>query len=203
MGVLAIDCGKTGALCFHDGSYFHLYKMPYTADNEVDLLELTRITFQLPIDCIIIEEQTTFASDGRFGAFTMGLNYGRLLAWSERRCSAMVRVRPQQWQAYHGIAMKHDKAMTSAEKKRATKQAAFQRLKEINETVASSCIGSKGGLLDGLVDAALIAIWGQNERNVSYFPSATGLGCFADVSLSSTPKGSKGRQGSKRSGGKR
>jgi hypothetical protein len=203
MGVLAIDCGKTGALCFHDGSYFHHWHMPYTPDNEVDLLELSRITYQLPIETIIIEEQTSFASDGRFGAFTMGLNYGRLLAWAEKRCSHLCRVRPQVWQAYHGIQVKHPKEATSAEKKRATKLAAYNHLKKLHPQIAERCLGKRGGLLDGLVDAILIAIWGYNERGHSYLPTSTGFGCFPHPELTNTPKGAKGRQRSSRSGGKR
>ena len=203
MGVLAIDCGKQGALCFHDGSYFHFWPIAYTPDNEVDLLELSRITFQLPIETIIIEEQTSFASDGRFGAFTMGLNYGRLLAFSEKRCSGMVRVRPQVWQAYHGIQVKHDKQASSAEKKRATKLAAYEHLKRLHPQVAERCIGKRGGLLDGFVDAILIAIWGFNERGHSYLPTFNGLGCFPNPKLTGTQKGAKGGQRSSRSGGKR
>jgi hypothetical protein len=202
MGVLGIDCGKTGALCFHDGSFFRFYDLPYR-DGEVDILELNRLTFQLPLDCIIIEEQSTFASDGRLGAFTMGLNYGRILAWAESRCSNLCRVRPQVWQKSLGIALKHEKGTTNTERKKATKAAAFATLQAMHPQTAEFCVGPRGGIKDGIVDAILISIWGYNELRNSYWPTRSGIGCFSDVVLAATPKGSKGRQGSKRSGGKR
>ena len=202
MGVLGIDPGKTGALAFYDGTYTKVFPLPY-AHGEVDILELNKITFMLPLDCIVIEEQTSFASDGRFGAFTMGINYGRLLAWSEHRCSQLCRVRPQVWQKAHGISLKHDKGTPAAQKKAATKAAALERLKSLNPAVADQTTGPRGGNRDGCVDSILIAMWGHNELRRSFFPSRNGVGCWPDVSLSSTPKGAKGGQRSKRSGGKR
>lgn len=202
MGVLGIDCGKSGALAFYDGHHVRFWQMPLK-DGEIDILELNKITFMLPLDCIIVEEQTSFASDGRFGAFTMGINYGRLLAWAEHRCSQLCRVRPQVWQKSFGIALKHDKGTSQHDRKKATKQAALDALVGINPLLAEQTFGPRGGSRDGIVDAILIAMWGQNELRKSYWPSRSGLGCFSDVVLAATPKGSKGRQGSKRSGGKR
>jgi len=202
MGVLGIDCGKSGAISFFDGSFFRFYDLPYK-DGEVDIIQLNRLTFQIPLDCIIIEEQNTFASDGRVGAFTMGLNYGRLLAWAESRCSNLCRVPPRRWQIDLGINLKHPKGATSAEKKKATKAAAFETLKAMHPQVIEFTRGPRGGHKDGIVDAILISIWGHHELRNSYWPTRSGVGCFSDVVLAATPKGSKGRQGSKRSGGKR
>ncbi len=202
MGVLGIDCGKSGAIAYYDGQRTVFYAMPLT-DGEIDIIQLNKLTFMLPLDCIVIEEQTSFASDGRFGAFTMGLNYGRLLAWAEQRCSQLCRVRPQVWQKSFGIALKHDKTATSAERKRATKQAALDTLIRLNPKLAEQTTGPRGGNRDGLVDAILISIWGHNELRKSFWPSRSGLGAFADISLSVSPKGSKGSQRSKRSGGRR
>lgn len=202
MGVLGIDCGKTGAIAYHDGSLTKFYPMPLK-DGEIDITELSRLTFMLPLDCIIIEEQTSFATDGRFGAFTMGINYGRLLAWSEHRCSQLCRVRPQVWQKSFGIALKHEKGTNATQRKQATKRAALDTLRSINPELAEQTTGPRGGNRDGCVDAVLIAMWGHNELRRSFWPSKSGIGCFADVSLSSTPKGAKGSQRSKRSGGKR
>ena len=202
MGVLGIDCGKSGALAYYDGDRIKFWSMPLK-DGEIDIQELNKLTFMIPLECIVIEEQTSFASDGRFGAFTMGINYGRLLAWAEQRCSQLCRVRPQVWQKAHGIALKHEKGTSNTERKKATKQAALDRLRQLNPLLADQTTGPRGGTKDGLVDATLIAMWGHNELRKSYWPSRNGLRCFADVSLSSTPKGSKGTQRSKRSGGKR
>lgn len=202
MGVIGIDCGKSGAIAFTNGEHTKFYSMPLK-DGEIDLFELNKLTFMLPIQCIVIEEQTSFASDGRFGAFTMGINYGRLLAWAEQRCSQLCRVRPQVWQKWHGIALKHDKGTTNTERKKATKAAALERLRSLNPDLADQTTGPRGGTKDGLVDAILIAMWGHHELGRTYWPSRSGIGCFADVSLSSTPKGAKGGQRSRRSGGKR
>ena len=202
MGVLGIDPGKTGALAFYDGTYTKFFPLPYS-HGEVDIHELNKITFMLPLDCIVIEEQNTFASDGRYGVFTMGINYGRLLAWAQQRCSQLCRVRPQVWQKDHGISLKHEKGLSSAQKKQATKAAAMERLTSLNPQLAEQSVGPRGGHRDGIVDAILIAIWGHNELRRSFWPSRDGNGCFADVSLSSTPKGAKGGQRSRRSGGKR
>lgn len=202
MGVLGIDPGKTGALAFYDGTYTKVFPLPY-AHGEVDILELNRLTFGMPIDCIVIEEQNTFASDGRYGVFTMGINYGRLLAWAETRCSQLCRVRPQVWQQGHGLALKHEKDATPAQKKAATKAAAYNRLLSLNPILAEQTTGPRGGHKDGIVDAILIAIWGHNELRRSYWPSRNGLGCWPDVDLPKSPKGSKGSQRSSRSGGKR
>jgi hypothetical protein len=202
MGVLGIDCGKSGAICFHDGSFFRFYDLPYK-DGEVDIIELNRLTFQLPLECIIIEEQNTFSSDGRVGVFTMGVNYGRLLAWAEARCSQLCRVPPKTWQRALGINVKHPPNVSSAQKKKATKAAAFETLKTLQPRTAELVFGPRGGLKDGTVDAILISMWGYNELRISYWPSRNGVGCFEHVSLPSSPKGSKGSQRSKRSGGKR
>ena len=202
MGVLGIDCGKSGAIAFYDGAHTKFYSMPLK-DGEIDILELNKLTFMLPLDVIVIEEQTSFASDGRFGVFTMGLNYGRLLAWAEARCSQLCRVRPQVWQKSFGIALKHEKTATSAERKRATKQAALDTLIRLNPKLAEQTTGPRGGNRDGLVDAILISIWGHNELRRSYWPSRNGLGCWPDAELSSTGKGAKGRQGVARRTGKR
>lgn len=202
MGVLGIDPGKSGALAFYDGTYTKFFPLPFQ-HGEIDILELNKITFMLPLDCIVIEEQNTFASDGRYGVFTMGINYGRLLAWAEQRCSQLCRVRPQVWQQSHGISLKHEKGTPAAQKKAATKAAALARLKSLNPLLADQTTGPRGGNRDGIVDAILIAIWGHNELRRSFWPSRSGVGCFADAGLSSTPKGAKGGQRSKRSGGKR
>lgn len=202
MGVLGIDCGKSGALAYYDGDRVKFWSMPLK-DGEIDILELNKLTFMLPLDCIIIEEQTSFASDGRFGAFTMGINYGRLLAWAEQRCSQLCRVRPQVWQKWHGIALKHDKGTSNTERKKATKAAAMERLISLNPDLADQTTGPRGGNRDGIVDAILIAMWGHYELGRSFYPSRNGLGCWPDVSIPSTPKGAKGGQRSKRSGGKR
>lgn len=202
MGVLGIDCGKSGAIAYYDGSMTSFYSMPLK-DGEIDILELNKLTFMKPLECIIIEEQTSFASDGRFGAFTMGINYGRLLAWAEHRCSQLCRVRPQVWQKSFGIALKHDKGTTSVQRKQAIKQAALDALKSINAELAAQTTGPRGGNRDGIVDAILIATWGYNELRRTFWPNRNGIGCFADVVLSGTPKGAKGSQRSKRSGGKR
>ena len=202
MGVLGIDCGKSGAIAFYDGAHTKFYSMPLK-DGEIDILELNKLTFMLPLDVIVIEEQTSFASDGRFGVFTMGLNYGRLLAWAEARCSQLCRVRPQVWQKSFGIALKHEKGISQTERKKATKQAALDTLIRLNPRLADQTTGPRGGNRDGIVDAILISIWGYNELRKSYWPTRSGIGSFPDVVLATTPKGSKGRQGSKRSGGKR
>ena len=202
MGVLGIDCGKSGALAYYDGDRIKFWSMPLR-DGEIDIQELNKLTFMIPLECIVIEEQTSFASDGRFGAFTMGINYGRLLAWSEQRCSQLCRVRPQVWQKAHGIALKHEKGTSNTERKKATKQAALERLRQLNPLLADQTTGPRGGNRDGLVDAILIAMWGHHELRRTFWPSRNGLRCFDDVGIPSTPKGSKGRQGSKRSGGKR
>lgn len=202
MGVLGIDCGKSGAIAYYDGTYTKFYPMPLK-DGEIDIQELNKLTFMLPMDCIVIEEQTTFAHDGRLGAFNMGINYGRLLAWAEYRCSSLCRVRPQVWQKHFQIVTKHEKNTPAGERKKATKLAALAVLKQINPLLADKTMGPKGGLRDGIVDAILISIWGHHELRRSYFPSRNGLGCFDDISLSSTSKGAKGGQRSQRSGGKR
>lgn len=202
MGVLGIDCGKSGAIAYYDGTTVKFYAMPLK-DGEIDILELNKLTFMKPLDCIVIEEQTSFASDGRFGAFTMGINYGRLLAWAEHRCSQLCRVRPQVWQQSFGIALKHDKGTTSVQRKQAIKQAALNTLKSINPELAEQTTGPRGGNRDGIVDAILIAMWGHNELRRTFWPTRSGLGCFSDVDLPKSPKGSKGGQRSKRSGGKR
>ena len=202
MGVLGIDCGKFGALAYHTPEQTTFWPMPLK-DGEIDLIELHKITFMLPLEVIVIEEQTSFASDGRFGVFTMGLNYGRLLAWAESRCSQLCRVRPQVWQKSFGIALKHEKGISQTERKKATKQAALDALVGINPLLAEQTFGPRGGNRDGIVDAILIAMWGQNELRKSYWPTRSGIGSFPDVVLATTPKGSKGRQGSKRSGGRR
>lgn len=202
MGVLGIDCGKSGALAYYDGTAVKFFPMPLR-DGEIDILELNKLTFMLPLDCIIIEEQTSFAHDGRFGAFTMGINYGRLLAWAEQRCSSLCRVRPQVWQKSFGIALKHEKGTTVTQRKQATKAAALETLKKLNPLLADQTTGPRGGNRDGIVDAILIAIWGHNELRVTFWPSRSGVGCFPVVDLPKSPKGSKGSQRSSRSGGKR
>ena len=202
MGVLGIDCGKSGALAYYDGHAVKFWQMPLK-DGEIDIQELNKLTFMIPLDCIVIEEQTSFASDGRFGAFTMGINYGRLLAWSEQRCSQLCRVRPQVWQKAHGIALKHEKGTSNTDRKKATKQAALDHLKKLDLALADQTTGPRGGTKDGLVDATLIAIWGHHELRKSFWPSRNGLRCWPDVDLPSTKRGSKGAQRSKRSGGKR
>ena len=202
MGVLGIDCGKSGALAYYDGDRIKFWSMPLK-DGEIDIQELNKLTFMIPLECIIIEEQTSFASDGRFGAFTMGINYGRLLAWAEQRCSQLCRVRPQVWQKAHGIALKHEKGTSNTERKKATKQAALERLRQLNPLLADQTTGPRGGTKDGLVDATLIAMWGHYELRTSFWPTRNGIGCWPDTDLPKSQKGSKGRQGSKRSGGKR
>lgn len=202
MGVIGIDCGKSGAIAYHNGEHTKFYSMPLK-DGEIDLLELNKLTFMWPIQCIVIEEQTSFASDGRFGAFTMGINYGRLLAWAEQRCSQLCRVRPQVWQKWHGIALKHDKGTTNTERKKATKAAALERLKSLNPDLADLTTGPRGGNRDGIVDAILIAMWGHHELGRSFYPSRNGLGCWPDVSISVRTKSAKIDHGRKTGSQKR
>ena len=53
MGVLGIDCGKFGALAYHTPEQTTFWPMPLK-DGEIDLVELHKITFMLPLEVIII-----------------------------------------------------------------------------------------------------------------------------------------------------
>ena len=153
--VIGIDPGRRGGIVALDecGDIAWWRAMPTirvsvgrsTARHVVDVTRLHDTLADSDTTAVVIEQQGPRPRDTPLGAFSTGRSYGALLAVCEMLELMAVVVPPATWKADMGLTRADKGASVAAAEARWPEVAAFR--------------GARGGLRDGVAEAALIAAW--------------------------------------------
>lgn len=155
MNVLGIDPGLSGALAMWDGASLALVEVPTvpgkTRGREVDWPALNQLWDEIFFyaDHVYLERVSSRPGEGVASSFKFGTVFGGLRALAAAKLIPTTLVTPNVWKKHYGIM--------------ASKQGAVLRASELFPAHASSFRGPKGGLKDGVAEAALIALYGYNQ----------------------------------------
>lgn len=155
MRVMGIDPGLNGAVACWDGTTLVSFQMPTvkaaSRGREVDWATVRRLMDMLimPAEHAFLERVSSRPGEGVASAFKFGGCYEGLRAMTSFFAVPTTRVTPAQWKR----AMRVSKE----------KEAAVARANELFPGASDMFRGPRGGILDGVAEAALIAWYGRNE----------------------------------------
>lgn len=155
MKILGIDPGLSGAICLlntetQETVFLNGYKVKKSnGKNEFDLPIIIDFFKNNQIDKCIIEKAQAMPGQGVSSMFTIGLNYGKLYAILSCFNIPFIEISPRKW-------INHYKFQSY------TKEDGYLYCTKMYPSVCSQFKGPKGGLLDGKVDAFLIAKYGES-----------------------------------------
>jgi crossover junction endodeoxyribonuclease RuvC len=95
---------------------------------------------------VFVEEVGVQPGEGAVGAFSFGRGYGRIEGVVQTLRIALTLVKPQVWKPKLGAP--RDKVQS------------VSRARQLMPSAAGAFVGPRGGLLDGLAEAAMIALYG-------------------------------------------
>ncbi len=156
MIVLGIDPGMKGALAQYDGLHLTLYPIPTAKSTgrgrEVLWTELTSSwdTLFPFVSHAFLERVHSRPGEGVSSAFKFGRVFGGLEAAIATRRIPMTLVTPSVWMKAMGVG-------------RGSKEASVIRAAQLFPDNAPQFRGPRGGILDGLAEAALIALYGHRK----------------------------------------
>jgi len=102
---------------------------------------------------IMIEDVHAMPKQGVVSMFTFGYGCGGINACAQLIVEAIVlKVRPQEWKAHYDLIKKD-------------KQAGLLVIENVYPEAAAECVTPRGKLLDGIVDAILIAGYAYDKFN--------------------------------------
>ena len=152
MNILGIDPGLSGAIAQWDGEDLSMLEIPTIEaqgrGREVNwplLVEQWDNMF-FSADHVFLERVMSRPGEGVSSAFKFGSVFGGLHGIIAAKLLPMTLVTPNTWKKHYSIM--------------ASKEAAVRRATYMFPKHASAFCGSRGGLKDGLAEAALIAFYG-------------------------------------------
>ena len=157
MLLLGIDPGLSGALAGWNGTDLKVYEIPTVKSsgrgNEVNWPLLSEKWDELFFwaDHVYLERVASRPGEGVSSAFKFGTVFGGLRAMAADRRLPLTLVTPNVWKKHYGI--------------QASKSGAVRRASELFPAYASLFHGPKGGLRDGIAEAALIARYGYEKEH--------------------------------------
>lgn len=138
-----------------DGKALALLEVPKvhskTRGREVDWPALNQMwdeTF-FYADHVYLERVSSRPKEGVASAFKFGTVFGGLRALAAAKIIPTTLVTPNVWKKHYGIM--------------ASKQGAVLRASELFPSWATEFRGPRGGIKDGVAEAALIALYGYNQ----------------------------------------
>ncbi len=155
MKVLGIDPGLKGAIARWNGCHLDLLVIPIVKSsgrgNEVcwSLLNSQWDSLFPIIDHVFLELVHAQPKDGGSSAFKFGTVYGGLMAMTAAKRIPITLVTPGKWKKAYSLIPQ--------------KEAAVRRASQLFPLNANSFYGPRGGLKDGLAEAALIAKYGYDQ----------------------------------------
>ena len=154
MNVLGIDPGLDGALAMWDGSSLITHRIPAIKSTgkgrEICWEELNvswAEKFSLA-DHAFLERVNVRPGEGVSSAFKFGLVYGGLRGMITSRILPYTLVTPAKWKKYFTLP--------------ASKEAAVVKASQLFPSNSAEFRGPRGGILDGVAEAALISYYGFN-----------------------------------------
>ncbi len=156
MNVLGIDPGLKGAIAQYDGYALKVLEMPIkkstSRGHEIDWSKLHCqwiYDFRYPTDQIFLEQVSSRPGEGVSSAFKFGTVYGGLQAMAASMSIDVTKVTPRTWKKYFGLGPDKKDAVAHA-------VSLFPEYEEL-------FYGPRGGLRDGIAEAALIAFYGRHQ----------------------------------------
>ena len=155
MKVLGIDPGLSGALALWDGESLTMLEIPTMKaqgrGREVNwpLLNEQWDENFFWADHVFLERVMSRPGEGVSSAFKFGLVFGGLRGIIAAKLLPVTLVTPNVWKKHYGI--------------QASKEGAVRRATDLFPEHAGAFRGPKGGLRDGLAEAALIARYGFDK----------------------------------------
>lgn len=155
MKVIGIDPGLKGAVASWDGTTLVSFQMPTvkaaSRGNEVDWTTVRRLMDALimPAEHAFLERVSARPGEGVASVFKFGGCYEGLRAMTAFFSIPTTRVTPTQWK----------RAMQVSKEK----EAAVARANELFPGSSEMFRGPRGGILDGVAEAALLAWYGRNK----------------------------------------
>lgn len=155
MLVLGIDPGLSGALASWDGQKLCTVEIPTVKSSgrgrEVDWPALNSIWDEefFWVEHVFLERVSVRPGEGVSSAFKFGVVFGGLRGMIATKLLPVTLVTPSSWKKGMGIP--------------AAKDAAVRRASELFPSYADAFRGPRGGLKDGVAEAALIAYYGWNK----------------------------------------
>ena len=147
MKIVGIDAGLQGGITILQGDSIETYKMPLLKIGKKKSLDTNRILELLSnSDYIALEEQFILPTQGNKSNFTIGVNYGKLIALCEVSANKSEVVNSKVWQKFYPplIRFKGNRA---------------GRKREVMK-IASRLVG-KTISHDGIGDSVLIAFYAK------------------------------------------
>ena len=158
MNILGIDPGLSGALAMYgEDGLKTMVEIPTMKaqgrGREVDWPYLNTLWDDnfFWADHVFLERVMSRPGEGVSSAFKFGLVFGGLRGMIATKLLPITLVTPTVWKKHYGIT--------------ASKEGAVRRATELFPEFASQFRGPKGGLKDGLAEAALIAYYGYERLN--------------------------------------
>jgi len=152
VNIVGIDPGLSGAIAQWNGSALVLLEIPTFKSTgrgrEVDWSALNQQWDELFFwaDHVFLERVGTRPGEGRSSAFKFGLVFGGLRGMIAAKLVPLTLVTPTVWKKTYGL--------------QASKEAAVIRASELFPSSAVAFRGPRGGIKDGVAEAALIAKYG-------------------------------------------
>ncbi len=153
--ILGIDPGLNGAIASWDGEWLKMFEMPAVKatgrGREIDWNVLYREwdTNYWEADHVFLERVGSRHGEGVSSAFKFGLVVGGCRGIIAARGLPVTLVTPGVWKKHYGI--------------QASKVGAVIRASELFPEHAARFRGPRGGIKDGLAEAALIAKYGYDK----------------------------------------
>src|SRR3546814_182133 len=161
--VLGIDPGLSGALAQWDGENLILFEIPSMKSTgrgrEIDWPALNKGWDDnfFWADHVFLERVGTRPGEGVSSAFKFGLVFGGIRGMLAAKLLPVTLVVPTVWKKQFGL--------------QASKEAAVIRASELFPRNAGDFRGPRGGIKDGVAEAALIALYGRSEEHTSELQS--------------------------------
>ena len=150
MKILGIDPGLSGCLATYDGTKTRLYPIVSIKQKRGRAIEWDKLCETIRPAMVsmtaYLEQVSTRPGEGRVSAFKFGYVSGGLRGILAYARVPTVMVTPQKWKKHFGL---------SADKRQAV-ELACEKFPDVKEKF----YGPRGGLRDGLAEAALIALYG-------------------------------------------
>lgn len=155
---IGIDPGKKGAIVILNGEDFHYFKMPLDKNNDVDFHRVLEI-LNWHDDAFVTLERAVAFGMGVTSAFNYGRDFKTIQIVIDFMDMKSILVMPKQWTdvMLKGIKRTEDKKLNNSKAAKKLFPKIFKQLPR----------NRNGKLLDGVVDALLIAEYGRRKVETS------------------------------------